>query len=101
MAQLAPAVANVNDLLAATHPEAVTRLIVTHAHFPTPRERARLVATRVRELGEAGHPWFAELTKFDRVRLVDLPTGHWPMWSRPDDLADELLDVVVRSSSAV
>jgi hypothetical protein len=21
------------------------------------------------------------------LELVDLPTGHWPMWSRPTDLA--------------
>jgi hypothetical protein len=27
-------------------------------------------------------------------RFVDLPTGHWPMFSRPDDLAELLLDLV-------
>jgi pimeloyl-ACP methyl ester carboxylesterase len=26
-------------------------------------------------------------------RFVDLPTGHWPMFSRPDDLAELLLDL--------
>jgi pimeloyl-ACP methyl ester carboxylesterase len=56
-------------------------------------------ATQVRELADAGHPWFEELTRYDTVNLVDLPTGHWPMWSRPDDLADELRGVVTRNSS--
>jgi epoxide hydrolase len=32
--------ANVNDLLAATHPDAVDGILVTHAHFGTPAERA-------------------------------------------------------------
>ncbi|MDX6204724.1 MAG: hypothetical protein QOF39_781 [Frankiales bacterium] len=36
-----------------------------------------------------GHPYFAELSHLD-VTIVDLPTGHWPMWSRPQDLATEL-----------
>jgi pimeloyl-ACP methyl ester carboxylesterase len=34
--------ANVNDLLAAQHPDAVAGIIVTHAHFPTRAERAEL-----------------------------------------------------------
>lgn len=57
-------------------------------------------AEQVRDMTAQGHPWFTELARFDDVRLVDLPTGHWPMWSRADDLADELRDVATRSSSA-
>lgn len=38
-------------------------------------------------LAQAGHPMFAEVTNFKHVNYVDLPTGHWPMWSRPADLA--------------
>lgn len=34
--------ANVNDLLAGTHPESVQGIIVTHAHFPDDAERAAL-----------------------------------------------------------
>ncbi|MCK6210194.1 alpha/beta hydrolase [Georgenia sp. EYE_87] len=33
-----------------------------------------------------GAPWAGELAGTD-VTLVDLPTGHWPMFSRPADLA--------------
>ncbi|MDL5351608.1 alpha/beta hydrolase [Microbacterium sp. zg-YB36] len=41
-----------------------------------------------RELADAGHPMFAEVAKLENVEFVDLPTGHWPMWSRPRDLAE-------------
>jgi pimeloyl-ACP methyl ester carboxylesterase len=44
---------------------------------------------QVRALVEQGHPWFAALGDLD-VTIVDLPTGHWPMWSRPRDLAGVL-----------
>lgn len=39
------------------------------------------------DLARAGHPMFAEVARLQDVDVVDLPTGHWPMWSRPDDLA--------------
>jgi pimeloyl-ACP methyl ester carboxylesterase len=45
----------------------------------------------VAELAAARHPMFAELAELSDVHYVDLPTGHWPMWSRPDDLADVVL----------
>jgi pimeloyl-ACP methyl ester carboxylesterase len=38
----------------------------------------------------AGHTW----------RLVELPTGHWPMFSRPEDLAGLLLDLPSDASEA-
>jgi pimeloyl-ACP methyl ester carboxylesterase len=42
---------------------------------------------QVMELARAGHPVFAEVARLEHVDVVDLPTGHWPMWSRPGDLA--------------
>lgn len=53
-------------------------------------------ADQIREMTDTGHPWFEELARYRSVRLVDLPTGHWPMWSRPDDLAAELRAVASR-----
>jgi pimeloyl-ACP methyl ester carboxylesterase len=41
---------------------------------------------QVKELIAAGHPWFAELAG-PRWSLLELPTGHWPMFSVPDPLA--------------
>ncbi len=34
-----------------------------------------------------GHPMMAEVTTLRNLKLIDLRTGHWPMWSRPNDLA--------------
>ncbi|HEX6674965.1 MAG TPA: alpha/beta hydrolase [Actinomycetes bacterium] len=48
---------------------------------------------QVRELIAAGHPWFVDLAG-PRWTLHELPTGHWPLLSRPDDLAHLLGEVV-------
>ena len=42
---------------------------------------------------EEGHPWAGELAELRSVSYVDLPTGHWPMWSRSRELAAILGDV--------
>lgn len=55
---------------------------------PTTLVCCSISGEQVMELVEAGHPMFAEVAKLERVDVVDLPTGHWPMWSRPRDLAD-------------
>jgi pimeloyl-ACP methyl ester carboxylesterase len=44
----------------------------------------------VREMIDAGHPYFAGLTK---ANLVGLPTGHWPMFSEPAALASALAEI--------
>ena len=36
----------------------------------------------------------AEMTKIKDVEMVHLPTGHWPMFTRPDDLARTILEAV-------
>ena len=54
---------------------------------PTTLVCCSIPGDQVMELAGAGHPVFAEVTKLQHVDVVDLPTGHWPMWSRPDDLA--------------
>jgi hypothetical protein len=40
----------------------------------------------------SGDPLFRELAG-PEWRFVELPTGHWPMFSRPEDLARLLLDL--------
>jgi pimeloyl-ACP methyl ester carboxylesterase len=46
-----------------------------------------------REAAAQGVPWMGGLTELRNVRYVDLPTSHWPMWSRPDDLATVLAEI--------
>ena len=33
-----------------------------------------------------GYAWLAGLNEIRNVTWVDLPTSHWPMWSRPREL---------------
>lgn len=39
------------------------------------------------QMAREGHAMMAEVAALRDLELVDLPTGHWPMWSRPTDLA--------------
>ncbi|WP_286277819.1 alpha/beta fold hydrolase [Naasia aerilata] len=38
------------------------------------------------QLIEQGHPYVAEFARMERRRMVELPTGHWPQFSRPQEL---------------
>lgn len=41
----------------------------------------------LRELIAANHPYVAELAAMKDYEIVELPTGHWPMFTRPEELA--------------
>lgn len=73
--------ANVNDLLAALHPDSVAGVIATHAHFPTPAERADLVAPDERAF-------------FERIAADHNTHGGYGhvQATRPDTLATALND---------
>jgi pimeloyl-ACP methyl ester carboxylesterase len=43
-------------------------------------------------MGE-GYAWLAGLKEVRNITWVDLPTSHWPMWSRPKELAGIIGDV--------
>ena len=58
-----------------------------------------MTSDQVRAAVEKGYRWVAGLADLRDVTYVDLPTGHWPMWSRPRDLAAILGDVA-RGASA-
>jgi pimeloyl-ACP methyl ester carboxylesterase len=40
-----------------------------------------------------GYAWLAGVPELRNVTWVDLPTSHWPMWSRPRELAAIIGDV--------
>ncbi|MGH8873715.1 MAG: alpha/beta fold hydrolase [Acidimicrobiia bacterium] len=42
---------------------------------------------------EEGYAWIGGLAELNDVTYVDLPTSHWPMWSRPQELAKVISDV--------
>ena len=41
----------------------------------------------VRELLRRGPAWIRELARIQHLELVDLPTGHWPQFTKPEQLA--------------
>lgn len=45
-----------------------------------------------RSYAEQGMSFLAGLLEYRRLDVVDLPTGHWPMWSRPAELAQIIAD---------
>lgn len=48
----------------------------------------------LRDLMAKEHPYVAELARVRDVTVVELPTGHWPQLSRPDDLAAAVVRAV-------
>jgi pimeloyl-ACP methyl ester carboxylesterase len=41
-----------------------------------------------------GWAWLGGLAELQRVTYLDLPTSHWPMWSKTDELCEILASVV-------
>ena len=48
---------------------------------------------QMKEWANEGYEWLAGLAELRNVTYIDLPTSHWPMWSRPKDLAKIIGDV--------
>jgi pimeloyl-ACP methyl ester carboxylesterase len=48
---------------------------------------------------EEGYSWLAGVPELRNVTWVDLPTSHWPMWSRPQELAAIIGDVARGAST--
>jgi pimeloyl-ACP methyl ester carboxylesterase len=46
-----------------------------------------------------GYSWLGGLNEVRNITWVDLPTSHWPMWSRPKELAEIIGDVAKAQSS--
>lgn len=46
-----------------------------------------------RQAVDRGDEWLGGLAELRNVRYIDLPTSHWPMWSRPRELATIIGDV--------
>jgi pimeloyl-ACP methyl ester carboxylesterase len=50
----------------------------------------------LKEWIDAGHPYVAELARIRDVEYVDLPTGHWPQFTKPAELGAAILAAVDR-----
>ena len=74
--------------------------LTNHARttVPTTLVCCSIPSAQVLEMARGGHPMFAEVANLEHVDVVDLPTGHWPMWSRPGDLAEVIRSAAARTS---
>lgn len=46
-----------------------------------------------KEAAKKGYGWLDALLELRDLTYVDLPTSHWPMWSRPQELAQIIGDI--------
>jgi pimeloyl-ACP methyl ester carboxylesterase len=60
-------------------------------HVPITVISCEFPTTVIEELIEEGHPYVAELAKVRTVDYIDLPTGHWPQFTRPQELGQAIL----------
>jgi pimeloyl-ACP methyl ester carboxylesterase len=57
-------------------------------------------AEQVKAYAEEREPsWLGGLPELRNVTWIDLPTSHWPMWSRPKELAELIGDVAKAHAS--
>jgi pimeloyl-ACP methyl ester carboxylesterase len=45
---------------------------------------------------DGGHPYTAELGRIHTREFIDLPTGHWPQFTKPRELGESILKAVDR-----
>lgn len=57
---------------------------------------SEMSAGTLRGLMGQGHPFVDELSRLHDYEIVDLPTGHWPMFTRPADLAAVIVEALAR-----
>lgn len=66
---------------------------------PTTLVCCSISSAQVLELASTGHAMFAEVANLEHLDIIDLPTGHWPMWSRARDLAGAIQSAGTRDSA--
>ena len=57
-------------------------------HVPLSVVCTAFPASAYQDYAAQGVPFLAALLDYDDVTYTDLPTGHWPMWSKPAELAE-------------
>jgi pimeloyl-ACP methyl ester carboxylesterase len=82
------------------------RAIPTPEHVATDRQRlsderrydvpvtviaCEFSSATLRQWMEQGHPGVRELASIRQAEFIDLPTGHWPQFTRPADLGEAIL----------
>ena len=69
-------------------------------NIPTTVIATAFPSAEYQEYAREHHPSFlAGLDELHDVNWIDLPTSHWPMWSRPQELAQIIGDIAKRASA--
>ncbi len=50
--------------------------------------------TQIDQYIAAGESYFAEVVQMKDATIVELPTSHWPQFTKPDELARAILDAL-------
>ena len=66
---------------------------------PTTAIATGYTSDQYKEAIDEGQTWLGGFAELRDVTWVDLPTSHWPMWSRPQDLAQIIGDVARRAAA--
>ena len=53
-----------------------------------------------KESAKEGHSFLAGLPELRNITWIDMPTSHWPMWSKPQETAEIIGDVAKKASEA-
>ena len=64
--------------------------------IPTTAICTAFTSEQYKQALEEGQMWLGGYADLRNVTWIDLPTSHWPMWSRPQEIAAILADVALR-----
>jgi pimeloyl-ACP methyl ester carboxylesterase len=67
--------------------------------LPTTAIATGFTSEQYKEAIAEGQTWLGGFADLRDLTWVDLPTSHWPMWSRPQELASVLGDVARKASA--
>ncbi len=67
--------------------------------LPTTMICTGYTSEQYRDAVKEGYAWLAGVPELRDITWVDLPTSHWPMWSRPRELAVIIGDVAKAHAS--
>jgi pimeloyl-ACP methyl ester carboxylesterase len=67
--------------------------------IPTTAVATGYTSDQYKDAVEQGQTWLGGFADLRNVTWVDLPTSHWPMWSRPGELAAVIGDTARRATA--
>ena len=68
--------------------------------IPTTAICTAFTSAEYKEALQAGYSFLGGYAELDDITWIDLPTSHWPMWSKPREIAEILGSVAGKSGAA-